>query len=269
MLMRTLFIGSLALTLCLVGCKDDKKEAAPADAPKGGLTSLVKDDVIVGKPNRFNPKMKPIAEGDTIWVIYTGTFKDGAEFDGNDPKTKPDAKPLTFQVGAGGVIKGWEEGVLGMLPGGVRKLSIPWKLGYGEQGRPPKIPPYTDLYFTIQVLEVSKLGEELMYGHFDEKLGTGAAVKDDSKCTVHYQVRGVDGKLVQDTRDTKTMGKPIVFTIGQQEALNTIEDGLKGMKAGGVRELAIPPRIGFMASERTGVDADSFFYVRIELLKVE
>jgi FKBP-type peptidyl-prolyl cis-trans isomerase len=80
--------------------------------------------------------------GDKVEVHYTGTFKDGKEFD----SSKKRGKPFEFTVGAGQVIRGWEEGLMGMKVGGTRKLIIPYQLAYGEEGRPPAIPPKAELH---------------------------------------------------------------------------------------------------------------------------
>jgi peptidylprolyl isomerase len=229
---------------------------------------LIKDDVVVGKPTPFNPGMKPVEAGDTVWVTYTGTFKDGKVFDTNEKSQKPDAKPYQVLVGAGTVIQGWEKGLIGMLPGGVRKLSVPWKLGYKEAGNPPKIPPYTDLYFEIKLNDCAKPGEETTYGIHDIKKGTGAVVGPKSTCTVHTTVREVDGKVIDDT---KTMGqkKPATFTIGKEQTLPSIEDAVQGMRVGGIRDIQLPPAIAFPPSSETGISGTMMYYVRVELLAVK
>lgn len=267
MLMRNLLLTTLAFSMVLVGCKNNS-QPQKTEPQAGGLKALIKEDIVVGKPTRFNPKMKPVANGDAVWVVYTGTFKDGREFDSNDPKTKPDARPLSFQMGTGSMIKGWEEGLLGMYPGGVRKLSVPAAMGYGD--RPKEgIPLNSDLYFTVKLLDVVKAGDDLVYGVYDEKIGSGPVAKDKSKCTVHYTVKEVDGRVIEDTRDAKSIGKPVTFTIGKEDVLASIDDGVKGMRVGGIRELSLPPQIGFNPNERSGVAPNMVFYVRIELLKVE
>ena len=89
--------------------------------------------------------------GSTVSVTYTGTLKNGEKFDSNVGKP-----PYTVTIGDGEVIRGWEEGLIGMQAGGKRKLIIPHTLGYGEKGFPPKIPPYAELIFEIEVVKVKQ-----------------------------------------------------------------------------------------------------------------
>ena len=83
--------------------------------------------------------------GDTVNVKYRGTLENGKEFD---------AGVYPFQIGAGMVIPGWEEGIAGMKVGGKRKLTIPPDLAYGAQGSPPVIPPNATLIFDVELLEI-------------------------------------------------------------------------------------------------------------------
>ncbi|KAK1318265.1 Peptidyl-prolyl cis-trans isomerase FKBP15-1 [Acorus calamus] len=75
-------------------------------------------------------------KGDKIKVHYRGSLTDGTVFDSSFER----ADPIEFELGSGQVIKGWDQGLLGMCVGEKRKLKIPSKLGYGAQGSPPKIP---------------------------------------------------------------------------------------------------------------------------------
>lgn len=92
------------------------------------------------------------AVGDTVTVNYTGTLDDGTVFDSS---LKAGRTPFSFLLGAGQVIKGWDEGVLGMAVGGTRELTIPPALGYGASGAGSVIPPNATLHFTVTLLSVS------------------------------------------------------------------------------------------------------------------
>jgi len=88
-----------------------------------------------------------VTSGQQVAVHYTGWLPDGTQFDSNGPGDTP----LTFTVGAGHVIPGFEEGVSGMKVGGQRQLVIPPSLGYGSQGAGP-IPPNSYLVFVVEVV---------------------------------------------------------------------------------------------------------------------
>ena len=144
-----MFVCATALVL-LAGCEDRVPEPAgfgprptstvvEPEAPK----ELVKDDVKVGD----GPEAKT---GDTVKVHYTGRLlKNNSKFDSSVGKD-----PFSFTLGKGGVIKGWDLGVVGMKVGGKRKLTIPSELGYGKKGGGAKIPPDSALVFDIELLEV-------------------------------------------------------------------------------------------------------------------
>jgi hypothetical protein len=116
-------------------------EAAPVDPGPAKLATI---DDLVGKGGAAKP-------GDTVRVHYTGTLMNGVKFDSSRDR----GTPFDFKLGTGAVIKGWDQGVVGMKVGGKRRLVIPEDLGYGEAGSPPNIPPKAGLKFDIELLELN------------------------------------------------------------------------------------------------------------------
>jgi FKBP-type peptidyl-prolyl cis-trans isomerase FkpA len=104
-------------------------------------SGLKYSDVVVGNG-------REAALGDTATVHYTGWLTDGKKFDSSVDRKEP----FSFRVGAGQVIKGWDEGVTGMKVGGKRKLTIPPQLGYGARGAGGVIPPNATLIFDVELL---------------------------------------------------------------------------------------------------------------------
>jgi len=100
------------------------------------------DEVVEGKGTEA-------VRGKTVEVHYTGWLADGTKFD-----SSVGGAPLSFRLGAGEVIEGWDRGVAGMRVGGKRKLTLPPELGYGKRGAPPQIPPNATLVFDIELLAV-------------------------------------------------------------------------------------------------------------------
>lgn len=129
------------------GKGDDKTELRNAllegTNKNGTVEKLIIDDVVIGGGTEAKT-------GDTVSVHYVGTLPNGQEFDSSVKR----GEPFAFTLGEGRVIKGWEEGVVGMKIGGKRILVIPSDLAYGDQGYGP-IPPKATLVFSIELLGVN------------------------------------------------------------------------------------------------------------------
>lgn len=119
------------------------RPAGEAAAPQGKVARLEITDLRKGTG--------AVAErGKTVVVHYRGTLTDGTEFD----SSRKHGSPFSFALGAGHVISGWEQGVLGMRVGGRRRLVIPPHMAYGSQGAGNVIPPHATLVFEVELLEV-------------------------------------------------------------------------------------------------------------------
>ena len=105
--------------------------------------SLVMEDLVVGAGAAAQA-------GNDVLVHYVGWLDSGQQFDSSRARRDP----LDFALGAGDVIKGWDEGIAGMKVGGKRKLTIPPELAYGERGCGGVIPPRATLVFEVELLEV-------------------------------------------------------------------------------------------------------------------
>jgi FKBP-type peptidyl-prolyl cis-trans isomerase FkpA len=106
-------------------------------------TGLVIEDVVLGEGAEA-------AAGRNVTVHYTGWLTSGKKFD----SSKDRQDPFVFPLGAGHVIRGWDEGVQGMKVGGTRKLTIPPELGYGARGAGGVIPPNATLVFEVELLGI-------------------------------------------------------------------------------------------------------------------
>jgi FKBP-type peptidyl-prolyl cis-trans isomerase FkpA len=141
-------IGVVSVLLTACGSKEEAARTAPV-AAVAAPTELQKIDVVKGTG-------EGISQGQVAVVHYTGWLYDptapeqkGKKFDSSRDR----GQPFPFTIGAGEVIRGWDEGVQGMQPGGQRTLVIPGDLAYGEPGRGP-IPPNATLIFDVELLEI-------------------------------------------------------------------------------------------------------------------
>ena len=132
--MKIKWLITIAIMLLVAGCsKDDKNMNG----------ELIIEDIIVGQGAEA-------VKHSIITVNYTGWLEDGTKFDSS---LNPGREPLRFTLGAGQMIQGFDQGILGMKVGGKRRLTIPPNLGYGSQDK-GIIPPNSTLIFELDLLIV-------------------------------------------------------------------------------------------------------------------
>ena len=144
--MRYSIVFAMTLIVASMTCTNAGADMKSSDNPGDGQeitteSGLKYQDVAMGNG-------REAALGDTATVHYTGWLPDGKKFDSSVDRKEP----FSFRVGAGQVIKGWDEGVAGMKVGGKRKLTIPPQLGYGARGAGGVIPPNATLIFDVELL---------------------------------------------------------------------------------------------------------------------
>lgn len=223
-----------------------------------------------------------IAEkGDVVTAHYVGMLTDGKKFDSSRDRKEP----FSFTLGAGEVIEGWDEGIAGMQVGGKRKLRIPAKLGYGNQGVPGVIPPNATLIFEVELMDVKKaqkpkpaIKEEKMESgkevttpsglrYIDLVEGTGATPQRGETVIVHYTGTFEDGRKFDSSVDR---GQPFKFPLGMGRVIKGWDEGLSTMKVGGKRKLILPPDLAY--GERGAgnvIPPNSTLVFEVELLGIE
>jgi len=189
------------------------------------------------------------------------------------------SQPITFVIGSGNIVfPGWDEGVTGMKLGGKRLLIVPSELGLGESGE-GEIPPNATLVMEIELLELfipPKMTEVnhddyittesgLMY--YDLEEGDGATPETGHTVLVHYSGWLEDGTMFDSSVER---GQPFSFVLGEGNVIAGWDEGLASMKVGDVRQLVIPPELGYGETGAGGViPPGATLIFEVELLEIQ
>lgn len=218
-------------------------------------------------------------QGEVVSVHYTGYLEDGTEFD----SSVDSGQPFSFAIGQGLVIPGWDEGIALLNVGDKGRLILPPELGYGERGAGGGIiPPNATLVFDVELVDIrpgspdspNEVDEddytttESGLQYFDLVEGDGATAEAGMQVTVHYTGWLTDGTKFDSSLDR---GSPFTFVLGNGSVIAGWDEGVTGMKVGGVRQLYIPADLAYGETGAGGgtIPPNAVLIFEVELLDVQ
>ena len=274
-------LSAAAVCILLLGCGNDGEESAvtdssteiptsieivPTPTPAGDVdnadlsvkplvtippssppTELLIEDLVVGSGS-------PVGVGDFLIMDYVGvSYSTGLQFDASWDR----GSPFPFELGAGRVIQGWDQGIVGMSVGGRRSLTIPPELAYGENGSGSgSIGPNETLVFVVDLIAsvpanlekpteglTSESTTELETNDIFE--GSGAIVQPGNVVYIHYV--GVSASTGEQFDSSWDRGRSefIGYISGTGNVIQGLDEGLLGMQVGGRRTVVIPPDLAY------------------------
>ena len=215
--------------------------------PSSPPTELLIEDLVVGSGS-------PVGVGDFLIMDYVGvSYSTGLQFDASWDR----GSPFPFELGAGRVIQGWDQGIVGMSVGGRRSLTIPPELAYGENGSGSgSIGPNETLVFVVDLIasvpaNLEKPSEELTSEPTTEletndiAEGSGAIVQPGNVVYIHYVgVAASTGEQFDSSWD-RGRSEFIGYISGTGNVIQGLDEGLLGMQVGGRRTVVIPPDLAY------------------------
>ena len=243
----------VVLITIMVACGGDSDESAtsesdltPQESEGSGITESGLEYIEIEEGTGLK-----VQAGDIVEVHYTGTLEDGTKFDSSLDR----GQPISFTVGAGQMIAGFDEGVALMKEGGKAKLVIPPELGYGEAGSGSgAVPPNATITFEVELLSIERPDppqevdesayQEIEPGikYYDLVVGDGESPEYGDTAVVHFIMWDDKGIRLQDTIG---MEQPAIVPIQEGLQSGGIIEGIFTMNIGGTRQLVIPPEIGY------------------------
>jgi peptidylprolyl isomerase len=264
---RALLALTLSSTLLIAACGGDDStlfDKTTTEAPSSTEASATSDPAdLIDEPTVSLPTEMPTelvitditegegeaaVEGSTVYVYYVGVLsEDGKRFDGNFG-----GDPYAVTLGTRAVIDGWDQGLIGIKPGGRRQLDIPAELAYGSAGSGDVIPPDSAISFIIDAVaivppidpadapEITIEGAENVEALISEDLvdGKGDEAKAGSNVLVH--IIAFNAATGEELDSTWGYPSPVPLLLEEGGSLPGLIEGIPGMKVGGRRQLTIP-----------------------------
>jgi peptidylprolyl isomerase len=299
---RTLVVALVGCAVAIAACGSTQPEPTPTPWQPAPTQAPVETATLVPQSNDQVATPAPVSEensmilpsglqytevaagsgpkaevGSVVKVHYTGTLADGTVFDSSHNR----GEPISFPLGIGRVIPGWDEGISLMNEGGQAILVIPPDLAYGEQGAGGVIPPNATLTFEVELVEVSAgapneptVVEEAEYVEGERGLkyhdlveGDGTQPRQGQVVVVHYTGWLPSGGKFDSSLDR---GEPFSFSLGMGQVIGGWDLGVASMNVGGKRQLVIPPDLAYGERGFPGViPPNATLIFEVELLGVQ
>ncbi|RTL35494.1 MAG: FKBP-type peptidylprolyl isomerase [Burkholderiales bacterium] len=239
---------TLSTTLALAACGGGGgSSGAPINSDPNGwnaVTTLKTADTAVGTGASADAG-KPVTVTYTAWVYdVRNADTKGTKVDSNVGGTA-----LPFVIGAGNVIKGFDQGTQGMKVGGKRTVTVPASLAYGSTGQ-GSVPANAAMVFDIELLAVDPNG---WLGITDVRaddliVGAGTAANTGNTVSVTYTGWLYDARVANKKGtqfDSNVGGAALTFKLGSGQVIAGFEQGVQGMRPGGKRTITIPARLAY------------------------
>ncbi|XP_077591409.1 peptidyl-prolyl cis-trans isomerase FKBP10-like [Stigmatopora nigra] len=200
--------------------------------------------------------------GDFMRYHYNGTFQDGTAFDSSYQRNST----YNTYVGRRSVIAGVDRSLLGLCMGEKRKVVVPPHLAYGEEGVGDLIPGWAVLVFHIHVLDFHHPDDPVQVKAVYRPEGCGPLSREDDWLRYRYNCSLMDGTLLYSSDQ---YDEPSVTTLGANEVIPGLEQGLMGMCVGEVREVVVPPHWAHGENGAGTVPSSAVLFFQLELLELQ